>query len=266
VTAGSGLRGYSLPLSPTGRSALVPAPPWHFSGEVVMVEYRADPCAVEAFLPRGLDGRGFDGLAAAIFGDWQSCTDAGAELADPVRSQYREFYVVLACSWQGTPVARCPMCWVDRDFSLVRGLIQGYPKKMGSIAITRGFRLGRATPPAGAGGRFSGTLAAGDRRLVDLHVTLETRAEPPPLMLAPLVHTRFFPAWDASVRPLEELVTGGSVDQAIDDVWTGPARLEMHECPSDELTALRPVEILRGYRFAFAETITGGTLLSREAR
>src|SRR5262249_46464859 len=59
VTARDGLRGYSLPLSPTGRSALVPAPPWHFSGEVVMVEYRAEPDAVAAFLPRGLDGRGF---------------------------------------------------------------------------------------------------------------------------------------------------------------------------------------------------------------
>jgi hypothetical protein len=61
-------------------------------------------------------------------------------------------------------------------------------------------------------------------------------------------------------------VTGGSADLLIDDVWTGPAELEMYESPADELAALRPVEILQGYRFAFAETISGGTLLSRDGR
>ena len=27
----------------------------------------------------------------------------------------------------------CPYIWVDRDFALVRGWIQGFPKKLGSI-------------------------------------------------------------------------------------------------------------------------------------
>lgn len=264
--SGDRLAGYSLPLSPEGRSSLVPPPPWHFSGEVLMVEYRAEPAAVRSFLPRELDGDGHEGLAAAIFGDWQSCTGEGVELEDPVRSQYREFYVALACSWRGQPVARCPMCWVDRDFSLVRGLFQGYPKKMGSIAITRAFGVGRATPQIGPGGRFAGTLAAGDRRLVEARVVLERPAPPPPLMLAPLVHTRLFPAWDPGAEPLEELVTGGSQAQVIDGVWAGDAELELFESPTDDLARLRPVEILGGYRFAFAETITGGRLLSRDGR
>lgn len=260
------LSGYTLPLSPSGRSSLVPPPPWHFSGEVVMIEYLADPEAVAAFLPPGLEPGDRPGLAAVIFGDWQSCTDGGAELLDPVRSQYRECYIALAATWQGEAVVRCPFCWVDKDFSLVRGLIQGYPKKMGSIGITRAFNIGRATPSQGNGARFVGTLAAGDRRLVAAGVTLTAPARPPALMLAPLVHSRSFPSWDPTTSGIDELVTGGSTDQRIDNVWTGDAELTIFESPHDEVSMLKPVEVLGGYRFSFAETITSGRLLSAAGR
>jgi acetoacetate decarboxylase len=260
------LLGYSLPFSPTGRSSLVPAPPWHFSGEVLMVEYRADPDAVSSFLPRELARVPSTGLAAAIFGDWQSCSSGGEELLDPVRSQYREFYIALACQLGDQPVARCPFCWVDKDFSLVRGLIQGYPKKMGSIAMTRAFSVGQATPGVAKGSQFAGTLAAADRRLVEARVTLEQPGEPPALMLAPLIHTRYFPAWDPSGPGTEELVMGGSSAQEVADVWSGSAELTFFDSPVDDLALLAPIEILGGYRFSFAETLNGGKLVSRDGR
>ena len=37
------LKGYSLPLSPGGRSSLVPSPPWHYVGDLMVIEYWADP-------------------------------------------------------------------------------------------------------------------------------------------------------------------------------------------------------------------------------
>jgi acetoacetate decarboxylase len=261
-----GLLGYSLPFSPTGRSSLVPAPPWHFSGEVLMVEYRADPEAAGSFLPRELAGSAATGHAAAIFGDWQSCSAGGEELLDPVRSQYREFYIALACQLGGQPVARCPFCWVDKDFSLVRGLIQGYPKKMGSIAMTRAFSVVHAAPGLTNGSQFAGTLAAADRRLVEARVTLERPSEPPALMLAPLIHTRCFPAWDPSEPGTEELVMGGSSAQAVADVWWGSAELTFFDSPTEDLALLAPIEILGGYRFSFAETLNGGKLVSRRGR
>lgn len=266
TTEPSGLLGYSLPFSPTGRSSLVPPPPWHFSGEVLLVEYRADPEAVRSFLPRELARSAPDGLAAAIFGDWQSCSEDGSELLDPVRSQYHEFYIALACQLGDEAVARCPFCWVDKDFSLVRGLIQGYPKKIGSIAMTRVFSVGSATPGLAAGSRLAGTLAAGDRRLVESRVTLEHPAEAPALMLAPLIHTRYFPAWDPSLPGTEELVMGGSSAQSVADVWSGSAELEFFESPTDDLALLAPLEVLGGYRLSFAETLNGGKLVSRHGR
>src|SRR5918994_1198139 len=49
------LSGYSLPLSPEGRASLVPAPPWHYVGDFIVLEYWADPDAVRAVLPPGLE-------------------------------------------------------------------------------------------------------------------------------------------------------------------------------------------------------------------
>ena len=45
------LQGWSLPLSPNGAAALVPAPPWYFSGDVIGIDFRCDPAAAQAVLP-----------------------------------------------------------------------------------------------------------------------------------------------------------------------------------------------------------------------
>ena len=64
---------YSLPLSPEGRANLVPPPPWHYVGDFVVVDYWADPAAVAAVLPPGVEPLTEDaGRAAVIFADWAS--------------------------------------------------------------------------------------------------------------------------------------------------------------------------------------------------
>ncbi len=83
---------------------------------------------------------------AAIFADWQSCSDDGHELIDPIQSQYKEFFIVVGARYQGQPVSRCVYIWVDKDFAMYRGWIQGFPKKLGSINMTRLFAAGKATP------------------------------------------------------------------------------------------------------------------------
>ena len=48
------LKGFTVPKSPFGLAALTPPPPWHYSGDVVGVEFWADPDATAATLPSGL--------------------------------------------------------------------------------------------------------------------------------------------------------------------------------------------------------------------
>ena len=53
---------------------------------------------MQALLPPGVEPAEDDpGAVAIIWADWQSCGDAGEELLDPVRSQYKECFVVVRC-------------------------------------------------------------------------------------------------------------------------------------------------------------------------
>jgi acetoacetate decarboxylase len=254
------LRGYSVPRSPEGRSSLVPAPPWHYVGDFLVLEYWAEPEAVAAVLPPGLEPHPDPGRAAALFVDWQSCSDSAVELDDPVRSQYREFFVVVNAQLDGEPVTTCPYIWVDRDFALARGWIQGFPKKQGSIHMTRNFALtSKAGPALGPGGRFAGTLAAGDRRLAFGAVTLEREAESGPTHNDPPLHNvRHFPRLESGRHDepaVHELVRARSRDRQISPIWEGAAELELYPSPSEELAVLAPIRVGKGFRFTFAYSV-----------
>jgi enduracididine biosynthesis enzyme MppR len=254
------LRGYSLPRSPEGRASLVPPPPWHYVGDFLVIEYWADPGAVEAVLPPGLEPHTDPGRCAALFVDWQSCSNSREELDDPVRSQYREFFVVVNALVDGEPVTTCPYIWVDRDFALARGWVQGFPKKLGSIQMTRHFPLAsNAGPEVAAGGRFVGTLAANDRRLAFGGVTLERESSDGPTHNdPPLVNVRHFPRLAAGRHDdpaVHELVRARSRDRAISPIWEGSAELELAEAPGEELAALAPMRMGKGFRFTFAYTV-----------
>jgi acetoacetate decarboxylase len=46
----------------------------------------------------------------------------------------------------GKKVVRVPYIWVDNDLSFARGHIQGFPKKLGVISVTRAVTVGRGDP------------------------------------------------------------------------------------------------------------------------
>ena len=132
-------------------------------------------------LPKGLHPHPDPGRCAAVFADWQSCSEHGGELTDPSRSQYKEVFLVVNALLDGEEVTTCPFIWVDRDFALTRGWLQGFPKKLGSIWITRTFGLeSPADPGVRAGATFGGTCAAYERRVAEATVTLERLSETGP--------------------------------------------------------------------------------------
>jgi acetoacetate decarboxylase len=238
----------------------VPYPPWHYVSDFLVIEFWAEPDAVAAVLPAGLEPHPDPGRCAAVFADWQSCSDDRGELVDPSRSQYREFFVVANALLDGDEVTTCPYIWVDRDFALARGWIQGFPKKLGSVWITRHFGLDTAADPGlKPGAIYGGTCAANDRRLADGSVTLErVSTEGPTHNDPPLVNVRHFARLEAGRHDdpaVHELVRAKSRDRAISEIWEGTATLELHEAPGEELAALAPVRMGKGFRFTFAYTI-----------
>jgi acetoacetate decarboxylase len=254
------LKGYTVPRTPEGRSSLVPYPPWHYVGAFLVVDYWADPDKAVAFLPEGIDPHPDPGRCAFVAADWQSCSEGGDELVDPSRSQYKEVFVVCNGLLDGDEVTVCSYIWVDRDFALTRGWIQGFPKKLGSIWITRSFGLGGpADPGMEPGARFGATCAAYERRVAQATVTLEHPSEGGPFHNAPpIVNVRHFPrlaAGQHDAPAVHELVRAMSRDRSASEVWEGSATLELFGAPHEEIDALAPVRIGRGYRFTFAYTV-----------
>jgi len=256
--------GFYYPRTATGRSSLLPAPPWHYSGDLLTVEYRTDPDLVAELLPPPLSPAPEDpGAIALIWADWQSCGDDGAELLDPVRAQYRECFAVARCSYRGTVYSRCLYIWVDADFALARGLVQGYPKKLGSVHQTRPHPYGRAAPRIGPGGVFAGTLAAADRRLAQAVVTLREEAPSNGFVNAhPMAHHRWMPSVaKGAPDSLAELIVSGSASFEAGPAWRGDAALELFESPTEELARLEVREIIGGYYRQVGVTWDGGQVL-----
>jgi acetoacetate decarboxylase len=258
-------RGYTGPLSPDGSAALVLAPPWHYSADFLVVEYRTRPEGVIALLPKELEPAADPGAVAAIFADWQVCSDDGHELLDPVQGQYKEFFLVIGCTFQGQPASRCAFIWVDKDFSMMRGWIQGFPKKLGAIHMTRVFPVGRATPRVEPGARFGATCTAGSREIARAIVTLRQRSARGPTVNDPPMHnTRLFPAYKGLVPDVFELVRAGGRDRSISEIWEGDAELTLGSNTIEPLDSIRPIEILKGYRFSFGYTVDGGDVLLQQ--
>jgi acetoacetate decarboxylase len=261
------LRGLPFPRTPSGRASLLPPPPWHYSGDLLTVEYRTDPAAVASLLPPDVQPANADedpGAVAFIWADWQCCGADGAELLDPVRSQYREAFVVVRCRYRGELFSRCLFIWVDTDFALVRGYIQGYPKKLGSIYQTRPVTVGKAGPRLVAGGRFGMTLAANDRRLAEATVTLTGPVASNGFVNGhPMLHHRWFPQIElAGTDALSEVVTMRGVDVELGPAFGGGATIALFDSPTEELALLAPDEVLGGYFRSVGSTFAGGTTLA----
>ncbi len=260
------MAGFLFPRTPSGKSSLIPNPPWHYSGEMLTVEYRTDPDRVAELLPDDVELAPDDpGAVALIWADWQSSGDTFEEILDPVRSQYKECFVVIRGSWQGKVWSRCAYIWVDKDFALVRGYHQGYPKKLGDIWMTRPITVGKAGPRLEVGGKFGATLSANGRRLAEAVVTLTGPVASPGFVNGqPMLHNRWWPAIESDgTDALSELVTMRGYDGEVADVWEGTAEFELHHSPTEDLALLAEAEMIGGFYHRVGVSWKGGTTLQR---
>jgi acetoacetate decarboxylase len=255
------LKGFAAPRSPLGVAALVPPPPWHFAGDVLAVEFWNDPDVSVQILPAGmeLDAK-CPGHSVALFTDYQF-TAQNDEHLDPARYQCRGFSVLLDAIWKGTRIAWCPYCYVDNDAALMRGWIQGSPRKFGTVHQTRNFAAASAaSAPLAHDGRFSACMSAQGRLLAQARVTLRERAERLVGVLdRRIVGRRYFPRLCAGMHDkpaVDELVRCIADHLQITNIWVGEGDLSFPEAYGEELEMLGPLKVGRGYRFSFSYSVT----------
>jgi hypothetical protein len=194
------------------------------------------------------------------FADWQASTD-GSELLDPVLAQYRETIVVLELERpDGSLCVYCPAIWVDQDVSLMRGLLQGWPKKMGTTYLTRSLPLQHpAAAPFQAGTRLGASLAVKERRLFEARAELLDYAARPLgfLSLPTLGAVGFADLRDPASLPGIDLVRPRVVDRTNAEWRAAAADLSLFPHPHEDVPALGVLRVSAASAGWLGMTITG---------
>ena len=244
-----GLKGYSLPLTPEGRAALVTPAPHHYGGQFIFIDYLADPGAVSRYLPSPLAADP-DGRAFVIVNELFCVPDDNPDLVytNPERTQYTEGVVGLRCSYRGEPGTWMVALWVSRDWSMSFGQFFGWPKKIAQINLTRVPPLHPTLKPLGKGSRVSGSVTREGRRILDVSMSLDQRE---PDSAAPafglLYSVRYFPEMGPTVPAVKQLIRNRVQNPQAINVFSGDAQFSFGESDNEELMPLSPREILRGY-------------------
>ncbi|AKJ28017.1 acetoacetate decarboxylase family protein [Caldimonas brevitalea] len=250
---------FTAPYTASGRSALVGPPPWHYAGWLLNVEFECDVAQGEQLLARRhgrLTGRG-----CVHFAEWQTGSSGDDAAPDPVYAQYRETIVTVEIERaDGTRVNFCPFIYVDQDIALLRGLLQGWPKKLGSTTLTRCLPLDHpAAAPLRPGTRLRAGLTVKERRLLEAELQLEAGdAEPLGFLARPTLGLVGWPDLRTPERLPQPELLRSDITGRVDSRWQpASAQLTRLDHPVEELSLLGPLRATRASAGWLGLTVRG---------
>lgn len=262
------LKGFSYP-TPTGVSSVVGNLPWHFGTEHLGIVYRTDPDVVASYLPEPLEPGKYPDRVFVEFGRWHSLWDqTDMTYVNPERTYYQETVIWVNSAFKGEQGKTCIQTWVDKDFSLVRGMFMGFHKKFGNTHKSIYHRMNPKMPGLSVGSKMKGWLCAHGERLMEGSLEIKEQIKytdlPEPILL-PLFNIRYFPSMISDAPPsVLELIRLYAQDFCNDEyVWAGDGTIKLFPSEIEEFTRLKPIEVLGAYYFENGCTITGGEILHR---
>jgi acetoacetate decarboxylase len=254
-------------ITPSGKSSVVQAPPYHYGADYITVYFKSDPDKLQYFLPKSL--KVTDGSAVAYVSDFV-CTvsenDLDAPFEDPAQTTYHEAAVGIRCEYNGRPGVYYPFMWVDRDWSLVRGWSLGYSKKLADdIHMTRLYKYVPKVPFYGPGARLSGYCSRHGSRILSLSLEITRKGSPSDIVSSPSVFgLRYFPSNAEGQNEINELVEIQKGNAKFgEEIWYGKARLSFHDSRNEEVAKIEPIEPLCGLWYQFGFTNYGSKVLER---
>jgi acetoacetate decarboxylase len=151
---------------------------------------------------------------------------------------------------------------VDNDFTMMRGFVQGFPKKLARIYRTK---LSELNPKIGGkrvGAKMKGICEAHGERIVEGSLVFTRQVVTSELPAVRFYLMRHFPNIEDPAKPaVHELAISQISDVRVADVWAGDADLKFFESAVEEVAALAPVEMLGGFFHSMGLTITGGKVI-----
>ncbi len=232
----------------------------------MLIVFRTEDKLIKELLPPPFEFGSKSGLALVWFTEIVSVSDSNLDMAfiNPERAQYRECLLGVNCKIKGSEGFFIPYIWVDNDFTLMRGFIQGFPKKLGRIYMTR---LHELTPKIGgrkSGAKVKGLCESHGERIITGNLKLEHKTTPEELPKIKFFLMRHFPDIEKPNTPSVHDITENIIENIqFGDVWTGKADLKFGQSELEEIADLTPKEILSGFYFSTGFTISGGKIIHK---
>ncbi|MCK0089244.1 acetoacetate decarboxylase family protein [Rhodococcus sp. F64268] len=249
---------FTPPLTTTGKAALLPTPPWYYSAWALNVGFSYDATRASTFVPEGL-GR-VTGNGCVHFVYWQA-TATSDDLLDPTMSQFRETSFMLEVEQpDGEIYNYCPAMWVNQDASLVRGILQGLPKKTGNTWLTQSFPIAHpAASPLAAGTKIGGVLSARDRVVFEAQAVLTgEKSEALGYTARPTIGAIGMPDMrNPGSLPVPRFTRADTRDFVYSEWHEADAALTVHPHPYEEVDSLGELAVTRSNVGYFGFTLHG---------
>jgi acetoacetate decarboxylase len=241
-----------------GLTSAIEKGPWHYGADYVSVYFKGDPPSLKGLVPDpfAVD----DGTGMAYVCEIVSVSESGKDMVStsPDRTLYQEAAVGVKCRFGGRQGIFYPVMWVTTEWSLLRGLLNGYQKRLADkIAMTRLHPLNPGLGPASPGSKFSGFCVKGAESTLSLEVTLQRKAEASDLpTFGPVFGLRRLPKTDASQAEVNEPVEILKSNSRVSDIWLGSGSLKT-------TLEIGRVKAFAGATYQSGFTISGSKVLGK---
>jgi len=210
------------PLVP-GPTSAVERGPWHYGADYISVYFRSEPLSLKRLVPPPFTVD--DGMCMAYVCEIISVADSGADMisARPDRTIYQEAAIGAKCSYKDKPGIFFPVMWVTTEWSLLRGILNGYQKRLADgISMTKLHPLNPGLKPISPGARFGGFCVKGPVATLSLEVAVERPGRPSDLpSFGATYGVRKFPATGVGQDGVNEPVEIMKSNSRVSDVWIG---------------------------------------------
>lgn len=210
------------PLVPGPNSAIEKGP-WHYGADYVTVYFRGEMTHLRGLVPRPFVVD--DDLCMAYVCEIISVGDSGADMvaSRPDRTIYHEAAVGVKCRFKDKQGIFFPVMWVTTEWSLLRGLLNGYQKRLADrISITRLHPLNPGLKPVSQGAKFAGFCTKGPEQTLSVEVTVDRQGKSADLQsFGSTFGLRKYPMTDSSQGSVDEAVEILKSNSRVSDIWVG---------------------------------------------
>ena len=170
----------------------------------------------------------------------------------PDRTTYNEAAVGIRCKFKDRLGVYFPVMWVTTEWSLLRGLLNGYQKRLADrISMTKLHPLNPGLAPVSGGSRFGGFCVKGPGQTLSLEVTVERGGAPSDLpSFGSTFGVRRFPSTGETQGTVNEAVEVQKSNSKMSDVWIGRGSLRTE-------LGVGPIEPVSGAVYRSGFTISG---------